>query len=227
LSRFSDLEPTHGGEVTVLVLAKAPRAGFSKTRLIPGFGPDGAASLAAAALADTLDAVRRAEVSNRVLVLDGSPDDLHCQGFRIVPQAGGSHAERIIAAFELVGSSPAVVIGMDTPQLDPSLLALDLAAPADAWLRPAEDGGWWVLGLRHPRRDARRVLEGVPMSTAHTGAAQRERLARAGLRVITLPMLRDVDEPADAFAVASEAPAGRFADCLRRLTPLDDAVGRR
>ncbi len=211
----------------MLVLAKAPRAGFSKTRLIPGFGPDGAASLAAAALADTLDAVRRAEVSNRVLVLDGSPDDLHCQGFRIVPQAGGSHAERIIAAFELVGSSPAVVIGMDTPQLDPSLLALDLAAPADAWLGPAEDGGWWVLGLRHPRRDARRVLEGVPMSTAHTGAAQRERLARAGLRVITLPMLRDVDEPADAFAVASEAPAGRFADCLRRLTPLDDAVGRR
>ncbi len=214
---------TRPDAAAILVLAKAPRPGHSKTRLIPAFGPAGAAALAAAALADTLDAVRSCPCpGERVLVLDGSPDDLarapgvDVGGLRVVRQVAGSHAERIIAAFGTV-DGPAVLVGMDTPQLDPALLALDLAAPVDAWFGAAEDGGWWALGLRHARRDARRVLHGVPMSTAGTGTATRERLRRNGLRVMELPMLRDVDVADDARAVAAVAPATRFAECLHRL----------
>ncbi|MBL8931441.1 MAG: DUF2064 domain-containing protein [Kineosporiaceae bacterium] len=206
---------------TALVLAKAPRAGHSKTRLIPTFGADGAAALAAAALADTLDAVRAAEVTARVLVLDGMvselPESLSLTGFRVVPQVEGSHGERIIAAFEQV-TGPAVLIGMDTPQVTPALLRLDLDAPADAWLGIAEDGGWWALGLRHPRRDARRVLADVPMSTPRTGAATRDRLAQCGLTVVDLPVVRDVDEGADALAVATAAPLTRFGMLVSHLT---------
>jgi glycosyltransferase A (GT-A) superfamily protein (DUF2064 family) len=202
--------------VTLLVLAKEPRPGHSKTRLIPTFGPDGAARLAAAALADTLDAVRRAEVSQRMLVLDGSSESLSCKGFGTTRQVTGSHVERIIAAFEMVDDA-ALLIGMDTPQVEPHHIAIDLGAAADAWLGQAEDGGWWALGLRHARRDARRVLDGVPMSTQDPGALPRDRLVRNGLRVVDLPVLRDVDVADDAHAVAGTAPRTRFAACLRAL----------
>ena len=54
---------------------------------------------------------------------------------------------------------------------------------------------------------------GVPMSTASTGLAQHRRLRAAGLSVAALPVLRDVDLPADAAAVAALIPGSRFARC--------------
>jgi uncharacterized protein len=200
---------------TVLVLAKAPQPGRSKTRLAPAFGLDGAARLAAAALADTLEAVARARAARRILVLDGEVTGVAGipAGVEVAAQVAGSHAARIAAAFEL-SAGPALLIGMDTPQVTPGLLEVDLAAPVDAWLGRAVDGGWWAMGLREPRRDARRVLAGVAMSTSRTGDAQRARLLACGLAVAELPPLRDVDEPADAFAVAQTAPQTRFAAAL-------------
>jgi glycosyltransferase A (GT-A) superfamily protein (DUF2064 family) len=61
------------------------------------------------------------------------------------------------------------------------------------------------------------VLAGVPMSTPVTGAIQRRRLIGAGLTVADLPVLRDVDEPTDAYAVAASAPGTRFAKLVVRL----------
>jgi glycosyltransferase A (GT-A) superfamily protein (DUF2064 family) len=210
--------------LTVLVLAKQPLPGHSKTRLAPRYGDVGAARLAAAALADTLDVVRQVPRARKVLVLAGDPQGVDCAGFQVVGQAAGSHAERIQAAFELV-DGPAVLVGMDTPQLRPGLVDLDRSAPVDAWLGPAQDGGWWAMGLRHAARDAGRVLAGVPMSTPRTGALQRIRLEEAGLRVAVLPTLRDVDEPDDARAVAALIPRSRFG---RELAALEaPAVDRR
>jgi uncharacterized protein len=203
--------------VTLLVLAKAPRPGLCKTRLAPAYGPDGAAALAAAALADTLAAAAAADVARRVLVLDGSPVPELPPGFDVVPQTYGGHARRIATALAAV-HGPALLIGMDTPQVTPALLSVETAdTGVGAWFGPAEDGGWWALGLREPRRLAHRVLAGVPMSTSRTGAIQRERLVAAGLVVADLPALRDVDEPADADAVAAAAPGTRFAAALRAL----------
>lgn len=203
--------------LTVLVLAKAPRPGVSKTRLAPAYGFDGAAVLAAAALADTLAAVAETTCDRRVLVLEGRPVPLLPAEFDVVPQATGGLGERIAAALEAV-PGPAMLIGMDTPQVTPDLLSLDLGGTgADAWLGPAEDGGYWALALREPARFARQVLDGVPMSTSRTGAVQRDRLVAAGLMVEDLPMLRDVDEPGDADIVAATAPGTRFAATLRQL----------
>ncbi len=204
--------------LTILVLAKAPHPGHSKTRLAPAFGLVGAAALAGAALADTLEAVAGTPRARGVLVLAGERPQPLPPGIEVVAQAGGSHAERIAAALSRV-PGPALLIGMDTPQVTPGLLELDLADPrASAWFGPADDGGWWALGLREPARYARRVLAGVPMSTPTTGAVQRDRLLAAGLEVADLPMLRDVDEPADAWAVAARAPGTRFARLVAALT---------
>ncbi|MET8471921.1 DUF2064 domain-containing protein [Streptomyces sp. NPDC004856] len=195
----------------LLVIAKEPRPGRVKTRLTPPFTPREAAGLAEAALADTLEAVAATPAARRILVLDGAPGPWLPPGFEVVPQCAGGLDERLAAAFAAC-SGPALLVGMDTPQLTPDLLTVDFA-DCDAWFGPALDGGFWALGLATPDPD---LLRGVPMSTAHTGAAQRARLTGAGLRVRDLPPLRDVDTADDAAAVAAEAPHGRFAARLAR-----------
>ncbi|MFF2213871.1 TIGR04282 family arsenosugar biosynthesis glycosyltransferase [Streptomyces antibioticus] len=198
---------------TLLVIAKEPVPGRVKTRLTPPFTPDEAASLAAAALADTLRAVAAAPAARRVLVLDGAPGPWLPPGFDVVPQCAGGLDERLADAFGRC-AGPALLIGMDTPQVTPELLGVDFTG-CDAYFGPAEDGGFWALGLAEPDPD---LLRGVPMSTPVTGAVQRERLAAAGLRVRELPRLRDVDTAADAHAVAALAPHGRFAARLAHCT---------
>jgi uncharacterized protein len=204
---------------TLVVLAKAPVAGRSKTRLAPVFGEHGAALLAAAALQDTLDAVAGAPAGRRLLVLAGdltrSAAPVHVPaGFDVIPQAGGSHADRIAAALAAC-TGPALLIGMDTPQVTHEILTLH--EPAGAWLGLARDGGWWALGLADPARYARAALQGVAMSTPTTGVAQFARLHSLRLAVTALPGLRDVDEPPDARAVAAAAPDTRFAAVHHRL----------
>lgn len=199
--------------ITLLVIAKEPVPGRVKTRLTPPFSPEEAAALAAAALSDTLSAALRTPADRHVLVLDGSPGPWTPPGLEIRPQRGGGLDERLAAAFASC-DGPALLIGMDTPQVTPALLepALDFGTH-DAWFGPADDGGFWALGLRDPDPA---LLLGVPMSVPETGAAQRARLRR--LRVGDLPGLRDVDTARDAEVVAAQAPHTRFAAVHARLS---------
>lgn len=204
--------PAPESDTTLLIIAKQPVPGKVKTRLVPPCTYEQAATLAAAALADTLHTLLLVPARRRVLVLDGRPGPWLPPGFEIVPQRGGLLDERLAWAFA-AARGPALLVGMDTPQVTPDLLAVDWDG-TDAVFGPAADGGFWALGLRAPDPD---LLRGVPMSTARTGAIQRTRLVRAGLRVTDLPQLRDVDTAADALAVAHEAPQSRFAARAREL----------
>jgi hypothetical protein len=198
----------------VLVFAKAPTPGRVKTRLCPPLSFDQAARLAEAALIDTLEAVALSGAARRTLVLEGEPGPWVVPGFRVVVQSEKGFDARLADAFRHA-RGPALLVGMDTPQVSPALLdeAMGLlqAPGVDAVLGPAEDGGWWIIGLR--RADPR-VFLGVPMSSPRTGRAQRERLRRLGLRCVDLPMLRDVDRFEDALAVAEVVPGTNFARTL-------------
>ena len=102
---------------------------------------------------------------------------------------------------------PTVLVGMDTPQLTPSVLAAAAhLVDVDATLGPAVDGGWWVLGLRDSAHAE--VLADIPTSTATTGADTLAALRRRGLRVALLPRLRDVDTVADLPPVVAACPPG-------------------
>lgn len=200
----------------IIVLAKAPHPGFTKTRLCPPCTPEQAANLAAAALADTLDAVLLTDCQRRVLVFDQGASAVGAQvaswwrdGFEVIPQGPGGLAERLTQAFDDVGT-PAFLVAMDTPQVTPALLGagLDALASHDASYGPAHDGGYWGIGLAAAVRN---VFAGVPMSEAHTGAAQLKRLNDLGLSVATLACLRDVDTADDVCSVAALAPHGLFA----------------
>jgi uncharacterized protein len=201
----------------LLVIAKAPAAGRSKTRLCPPCTPSEAASLAEAALVDTLEVAADLDGVRKVLVLDGPAGPWVPAGFDLVPQTTGGLDRRLAAAFGS-GRGPAVLIGMDTPQVTVGILSeavSRLDAPgAGAVLGGADDGGWWLMGLRRP--DPRAVL-GLPMSSSRTGEAQRARLRSLGLRVEELRVLRDVDTIDDARTVARLAPRTRFARRLREL----------
>jgi uncharacterized protein len=224
--------------VALLVLAKSPVPGQVKTRLCPPATPERAADLAAAALLDTLDAVGAVPGGRVVVALAGRPRGsarraelaaaLH--GPTVIAQRGADLGHRIAAAHHdvagLLPGAPTLQIGMDTPQVDPALLA-DAAAQlhddrVDALLGPAADGGWWALGLRDPRRAE--VLRGVPTSRADTGERTLQALHDAGLRVRLLPELRDVDTVADALAVAADVPGSRFAAALAGLAALPVGV---
>ncbi len=207
--------------VALLVIAKEPIAGRAKTRMCPPCTPEQAARLAAAALGDTLRTVARTPAARRVLVFEGEARRWTPSGFEHVAQHGDGLAERLASAFLDVGA-PALLVGMDTPQLTPALLLDGLAAltrpDVDAVLGPATDGGYWSVGLKDPA-DARRVFGGIPMSEPTTCAVQRERLRTLGLRVHEQPPLTDIDTFEDARAVAELAPWTQFARVLASERP--------
>lgn len=206
-------------QTRILVVAKAPVAGQAKTRLAATIGSEQAADVAAAALLDTLRTVTAAAQATPVLALTGDLS-LAARGaqisaiisdWHVVPQRGDGFAERLASAHAdagALGSEPVLQIGMDTPQL--SVAGLDDMASAltkaGAVLGPAEDGGWWLLGLHDPAHA--QLLRDVPMSVADTGAATLRALETAGLQITVGATLRDVDELADAEAVAVACPEG-------------------
>ncbi|MEW9549066.1 TIGR04282 family arsenosugar biosynthesis glycosyltransferase [Nonomuraea sp. NPDC050783] len=202
-----------------LIIAKEPVPGKVKTRLTPPFSPVQAAALAEAALRDSLRAVAATPAAQRVLALDGLPGGWLPPGIVVIPQRGGGLDERLAAAFSdahRLRPGPAVLIGMDTPQVTPELLraAGEALDSHDAVLGPAADGGFWLLGLRRPGPE---LVLGVPMSHPETGKLQLDRLERAGLSVRLLPELIDVDTAADAATVAAQAPGSCFAAVLEGL----------
>ena len=201
---------------TVLVVAKAPVPGFAKTRIAGDIGDEAAAELAAAALLDTLEA----SVSSGMRVVVALTGDLDramragelraaLEDLVVVPQVGETFGDRLARAHLDADVGHGVVqVGMDTPQLtaDDLVGAADLLDHYPAVLGPAEDGGWWLLGVR--RGTDASALAMVEMSTASTGRDTRDVLPAPAALIRTL---RDVDTWGDARHVAAEIPHTRFA----------------
>ena len=208
----------------LLIVAKRPEPGRAKTRLIPAFGAEGSASLAAAALADTFDAARASGADRVVVSFDGDPTGVVPGDFEVVPQRHGDLAERLAGAWAAV-DGPALQIGMDTPQVTGDDLASAFgtleAHGTDAVLGLADDGGWWAIGLRQPAD----VFAGIATSRPDTGRRQLARLHDLGLVTSLLAQFRDVDLPADVAAVAGAAPGTRFAMVAAELADLALVAG--
>lgn len=221
----------------LLLVAKAPVPGFAKTRLCPPATPEQAAGIAAAALLDTLDAATGIENAAVVVAMTGdlgaaTRGSDHGDALRrttVIAQRGWNFGARLANAHtdaaSLHAGLPVLQIGMDTPQVTAGLLAAAiepvLSGRRDSVLGPAEDGGWWALGLAEPRHA--QALAGVPMSREDTGKRTLRALQAAGLDPGTLPALSDVDTMADACRVAAEHPHGRFA---RAVAAVPEAVAR-
>jgi uncharacterized protein len=211
--------------VTLLVVAKAPEPGRAKTRLAATVGDRVAAEIAAAALLDTLDAVAAAAVASRVVALTGDLDAAagaaqirqRLESFTVVEQRGDGFADRLANAHaDAADGSPVLQIGMDTPQVTAGLLS-DCAGRllrVPAVLGPADDGGWWILGVQDPAMA--QCLRSVPMSQPDTGDLTWKALRDNGIDAVEVQRLSDFDVVDDVAAVrAACGPDSRFARVTR------------
>jgi uncharacterized protein len=204
----------------LVIFAKIPVPGQSKTRFVPPCTPVEAAILAEALLADTLDLARQLISSARlVLALEAHGVDMEPPaGFVIVAQRGLSLGERLENAIH-DATPPAVLIGMDTPQVPAheilSALRRVSTNAASSVVGPTVDGGFWCAGVSEPRDG---LFHDVPMDSPSCSARVAERFDALGLRPLLLQSTyRDIDRVADAIAVAPKIPNSRFARTFASL----------
>ena len=194
----------------ILVMAKAPIPGRVKTRLCPPCTPEEAAAIAEASLIQTLEAAKACGANKFVVALEGKPGEWLPEGFTVIPQVAGTLNVRLAAAWAAVGA-PGLQIGMDTPQVTPTLLDRCFGElfddNVDATLGLAPDGGWWAIGMR---KDHQHAFDNVSMSQSNTGAMQLRQMKRLGLRVGMLEELCDVDHFDDAVTIAAEMSGSSF-----------------
>lgn len=200
--------------IGVAILAKAPLAGFAKTRLIPRLGAEGAARLQRWLLQRTVTTAQSAGIGP--VTLWCAPDTLHpdfalCHTFgplALRRQPDGDLGERMLTAFaETTTPAGTLVIGTDCPALTPALLrqAANALAGHDAAVVPAEDGGYVLIGMRQA---APRIFDAVDWSTGRVMAQTRERLVEIGWRWQEFAPLWDVDRGADLDRLNASFPAG-------------------
>ncbi|MFD3188789.1 TIGR04282 family arsenosugar biosynthesis glycosyltransferase [Sedimentitalea sp. HM32M-2] len=185
---------------TVIVMLKEPRPGRVKTRLARDIG---AVAAARWFRLHSLDLLRRLHDPRWHLVLAVSPD---AEGLRSrvwpsgparLPQGRGDLGQRMLRAMRAVPSGPVCVIGADIPGVGRAQIARAFTALGrhEAVFGPAEDGGYWLVGLKHPRRAPPGLFAGVRWSTAH---ALTDSLATLpNLSVALIERLRDVDTVSD------------------------------
>jgi uncharacterized protein len=192
----------------IAIFARAPVAGYAKTRLAPLLGAEGAAALQAELIERTVATALASGL--RPVSLWCAPDAGHAlfarlaaaHGIRLFDQQGADLGARMAAAFEALTPPPLLLIGSDCPALTPEHLrdcAAALAAGDDAVFLPAEDGGYVLVGLKEPRPE---LFAGIAWGTERVMAETRARMRTAGLSWSEPAVLWDLDEPSD-FARAA------------------------
>ncbi len=188
-------------------MAKAPREGGVKTRLIGALSAAEAADLYANFLRDTfvlMEAVRDERESLSLVLCftpEGSEEDFESierEGSLMLAQRGDDLGQRLTNCFADLfefGFDSAVVIGGDSPTLPEEIMieALDrLVADHDLVVGPAADEGYYLIGMRKLHA---RIFEDIPWSDDRTLAATEARAGEIGLNLIKLPVWYDVDTP--------------------------------
>jgi hypothetical protein len=195
------------------LFAKAPRPGRVKTRLVPPLTHDEAAAFARLCLEETLRRFRAKVPAAWTLFLD-APSESWCSeianasGIAIAEQGEGDLGERLHRAFRdlLATSSRVVMIGSDSPTLDPAWISMGLSRleSADVVLGPARDGGCYLIGSR---RDPGPLLEGIAWGASGVCESIRDRAGASGFTLALLPEWYDLDEAVDLERAARDLDA--------------------
>jgi rSAM/selenodomain-associated transferase 1 len=181
--------------VRILLFTRFPEPGRAKTRLIPALGAAGAAELHRRLTERTLEQVRATALPFEVRTTGRPPQEF--VGWlgtdAVVDQGEGDLGERLQRAGP---PYPCIFIGADAPDLIAADLhdAVRALASHDAVIGPAEDGGYWLLGLARPL-DA--LFADMEWGTDRVLPATLARLGAAGMSTARLRVLADLDRPED------------------------------
>jgi hypothetical protein len=197
----------------IAVMAKAPMAGHVKTRLVPPLTREEAAELYRCLLLDKIRQVGTLSGVDPYLAYTPAEAraqmaSLAPQDFTLIPQAGSDLGDRLhrLSAVLLDGGHPGVIIiDSDTPTL-PSTYLLDALdriqnESTDLVLGPAEDGGYYLIGLKRPCRS---LFDSIPWSGPSVLSETLRRASAQRLEVATLPSWFDVDTPSDLLRLRND-----------------------
>ncbi len=197
----------------LIVFARWPEAGTTKTRLIPALGPEGAAHVQRRMTQHTLritDRLARERGVHVELRYAGGDEtkltSMFGRGRRLRPQGEGDLGARLARAVHEsaeAGAGRIVVIGTDCPAITVDLLAraFDALGHGDVVLGPAEDGGYYLVGVQRPHPE---LFEDIAWSTDRVLEETLRVTAASDLRVTQLEALPDVDRPEDLEACETE-----------------------
>jgi rSAM/selenodomain-associated transferase 1 len=230
------MKPSETPSCAIGVMAKAPQAGRSKTRLCPPLTGEQAAAMSAAFLRDTTEnmaaAARQAAIAPYAAYAPLGTESLLgaclAEGTALLLADGGAVAAPGVAGFGrcllhaidgmlAAGHAAACVLSADSPTIPTAFLvqaATLLLAPGDrAVLGPADDGGYYLLGLKRPHAA---MFRDIAWSTETVADATRARAGEIGLDLIELEPWYDVDDAASLGVLLREstgyaAPATRAA----------------
>jgi rSAM/selenodomain-associated transferase 1 len=194
-------------DTALVVMARYPEPGKTKTRLARSIGDDEAVRLYRGFLTDLANKFAKSRFN---LHWAYTPVEVDYEAFlaSIVPslvgqmrclrQEGPDLGAHLHHAFKWTRArrfQHTIVIGSDSPHIsldhiEQARLALD---EADVVLGPAEDGGYYLIAMRDPYD----VFSGIPMSTSAVLEMTMEMAQRQGLKISLLESLFDVDELVD------------------------------
>ncbi|MCW5728387.1 TIGR04282 family arsenosugar biosynthesis glycosyltransferase [Parvibaculum sp.] len=186
----------------LVIMAKTPQIGRVKTRLARDIGAVAAVRFFRATAAGLIGRVARDPRWRTVLAL--SPDravhepGIWPDGLPRIAQGPGDLGARMGRLFRDLPPGPVVIIGADIPGIERRHIAQAFAALGrhDAVLGPAEDGGYWLVGLKRRPRIAD-IFEGVRWSSAQTLADTAKNIRERNMSLALLGRLPDIDTGAD------------------------------
>ncbi|QDZ40085.1 glycosyltransferase [Euhalothece natronophila Z-M001] len=187
---------------SLIIFTRYPEVGKTKTRLIPALGEEGAAKLQQKLTEDTIQKLSEVPVQFRVY-FSGGNEELMKQWlgnhYSYYPQSEGNLGDKLIAALTETFSEEVekvVIIGIDCPDLDATLInqAFSELSDQDLVLGKAEDGGYYLIGLRDCIPE---LFQGITWGTDQVLQETVAIAEKLGLKISYLPLLNDVDTPED------------------------------
>ena len=195
----------------VVIMAKQPREGGTKTRLCPPLTPGEAADLYRALLRDTVSLVQGLPGMRLAIAVSppGVVEELRPiapRGTRMLPVEGGDIGECLSAATASLfskGYTRVIALNSDGPTLPAAHItrAAALLRENEVVLGPNDDGGYYLIGLRRPRPE---LFRGIAWSSDRVTSQTRERAGMLGLTVALLPPWYDIDTAADLRRLGAE-----------------------
>lgn len=187
----------------VVVFARAAHYGAVKSRLARGLGQLETLRFYRTTLARIMRTIGTDPRWETTIALTpdaavGSGDQL-TGNLRAKAQGNGDLGVRMVRALRDAGTRPAVIIGSDIPDITPARISAAFRALGRApfVLGPAADGGYWLIGARHPERLARDALAGVRWSSTHTLTDTIAALGEGNVAILPFE-LEDIDD-AEAY----------------------------
>lgn len=209
-----DIEPIRKfgkGGVVMVIMAKQPQAGETKTRLCPPLSPPQASALYQALLQDTIElgaSMKGIDLAIAITPPESQPyfESISPAGTRLLPVECRDIGDCLTKAFSHLlqeGYKKVLALNADGPTLPPEYLlqAVEGLDDHDVVLGPSEDGGYYLIAMRKLHME---IFTGIPWSTSRVITCTLEKVKALGLGAMILPRWYDVDTGGDLERLRAE-----------------------